>query len=44
MLDIASPLGDDVEKFGHFQSRKIRSHGTIFASPLGSDVDELRYN
>ena len=30
MLDIASPLGGDVEKIGNFQSGKSRSHGTIF--------------
>ena len=30
------PLGGDVEEIGNFQTRKIRSHGTIFlASPLG---------
>ena len=26
----ASPLEGDVEKFGDFQSGKIRSHGSIF--------------
>ena len=26
----ASPLGDDVEKIGHFQRTKIRSHSYMF--------------
>ena len=43
-LDIASPLGGDVEEIGHFQSGKIRSHGTIFfASSLVSDVAKISH-
>ena len=41
-LDIASPLGGDVEEIGNFQGGKIRSHGSNFlASPLGGDVEEI---
>ena len=41
-LDIASPLGGDVEEIGNFQDGEIRSHGTtFFASPLGGDVEEI---
>ena len=39
---LASPLGGDVEKIGHFRSRKKRSHGSILlASPLGGDVEKI---
>ena len=42
MLDSASPLGGDVEEIGHFQSGKIRPHGSsFFASPLGGDVAKI---
>ena len=33
--------GGDVEKLGHFQTGKRRSHDSIFfASPLGGDVEK----
>ena len=34
MLDIASPLGGDVEEIGHVQKGKIRSHGSFFLHHL----------
>ena len=38
----SSPLGDDVEKIGHFQRGESRSHGSnVFASPLGGDVEKI---
>ena len=39
------PLGGDVEEIGHFQKRKLRSHGTIFFTSLlilcGGDLEEM---
>ena len=39
------PLGGDVEEIGHFQKRKLRSHGTIFFTSLlilcAGDLDEM---
>ena len=44
-LDIASPLGGDVEEFGHFQRLKLRPHVTscynFLASPLEGDVEKI---
>ena len=42
--EIAPPLGGDVEKFSHFQSGEIRSHGDIFCtckSLQGGDVEKF---
>ena len=40
MLDIASPLGGDVEKIGHFQKKKNTfTWKHFFASLLGGDVE-----
>ena len=36
---LVSPLGDDVDKFGHFKRRKYLNMVAFFAIPLGDDVE-----